>query len=80
MYKKGINSDSDIFLVKIKDKEEGIKIIKKAYKYANKDMLDNNIKRILNLKDKYKINDDINYNGIDIDKINKEIEEVNSKI
>ena len=57
-----------------------IVIIKKAYKYANKDMLDNNIKRILNLKDKYKINDDINYNGIDIDKINKEIEEINSKI
>ena len=78
--RKAINSDSDILLVKIKDKEEGIKIIKKAYKYSNNDMLDNNIKRILNLKDKYKINDDINYNGIDIDKINKEIEEINSKI
>lgn len=78
--KKAINSDSDILLVKIRNKNEGIKIIKKAYKYANKDMLDINVKRIINLKDEYKINDYINFNGIDIDKFNNDISKINSKV
>ena len=78
--KKAINSDSDILLVKVKDLTEGIKIIKQAYKYANKDMLDANVQRIIDLKNKYKITDDIDFNGIDVAKINDEIDILNSQI
>ena len=76
---------SDIVLIKIKDYSEGYKIINK-YKQilvSNKEnlqQLDEHVRRIVNVKDKYKINDDTSFNGIDIMKANEEIDLFNSKI
>ena len=78
--KKAINSDCDILLVKIKDKKDGIAIINKAYKYADKEILDVNVNRIIKLKDKYKLSDDRVKTKIDINKINNEIDLLNKKI
>lgn len=73
---------SDIILVKIKNEEEAIKLIDRYYKQVvNNDdltkLLDDSVKRIICVKNKYDINDDISYDGCNIDEINKEIEEIN---
>lgn len=78
--KKGINSDSDLLLVKIKNKKDGVAIFNKAYKYADKEMLDYNVDRIIKLKDKYKLSNDKIKGIIDIDKINNEIDLLNKKV
>ena len=75
--KKALKAPSDIVLVKIKTYEEGKKILDKYKKLYQKERLDNTVKRILNVKDKYKINDKINYSGSDISKINDEIDRIN---
>ena len=80
---KLINSDSDIVLVKIKD-NNNIKIIDKFIKYANNnieyiDKLDKCVDRIIKVKNKYNVNDDILVDDIDINKFNKEIEQLNDR-
>ena len=79
---KLINSDSDIVLVKIKD-NNNIKIIDKFIKYANNNheyinQLDKSVDRIINIKYKYNVNDEILIDDIDINKFNKEIDKLNN--
>ena len=69
-------------LVKIKEEKESIKMIDKYIKYANKNeemtkLLDDSVKRIIRVKEKYNVNDDISYRGAKIDEINKEIDKIN---
>ena len=76
-------SGSDIYLIKIKNDKEAIKIIDKYidYCYNNSEcmsMLDDSVKRIIRIKDKYNINDNIDYDGCKIDEINKEIDKINN--
>ena len=82
---KILKSDSDIVLVKIKNYKEGTKILEKYKKMLSKDKelkenLNKHVDRILAVKTKYNINDKTNFKGIDIDKINKEIDLLNKKI
>ena len=84
-YSRVLKSPCDLILIKIKELSDGYKIINKY-----KDMLDKNIEygqildrhvvRILDIKKKYNINDNISFDGIDVDEINKEIDSLNSKI
>ena len=60
------------------------KIINKIAKKVEKGKIDqnainNSVNKIITMKEKYKISDE-NVTGLDIDKINKEIEELNNKI
>lgn len=79
--KKAIGSGSDIILVKIKD-NDNFKIINKCIKYIESNsecikLLDDSVDRILKIKDKYNINDDISYGGCHVDEINKRIDKLN---
>ena len=79
---KILKSDNDIILVKIKNANEGYKIINKYKKILNKEInniekLNKHVERIIDVKNMYDINDTIDYNGIDIDKSNKRIDEIN---
>jgi len=81
--KKLFLSGSDIILVKLKDKNN-VKIIDKFIKYVSDnseylDEIDKSVERILGIKKKYMINDDIDYSDINIDKINKKIDDLNNK-
>lgn len=78
--KKAFLSGSDIILIKLGNKDKNIidkflKIIKKDDKCI--EMLDNSVKRIIKLKEKYNINDDISYEGCNIEQINREIDKIN---
>ena len=72
-----------ILLIKIKNGEDFSKLFNK-YKELLKKMnckeLDSSVKRIINIKKKYKITDQINFDGIDIEEVNKIIDLINSKI
>jgi len=82
---KALVSDNDILLIKIKDYNEGYRIISK-YKslllnnqeYINK--LDCSVIRIVSVKDKYKISDDNDIGKISIDDINVEIDNLNNLV
>ena len=80
---KALKSRSDILLIKIKNGEDFSKLFNK-YKELLKKMnckeLDSSVKRIINIKKKYKITDQINFDGIDIEEVNKIIDLINSKI
>lgn len=78
---KVINSGSDIILVKVKD-NSNIKIIDKFIKYVYDNPeyineLDSSVKRIIDVKNKYGVSDEILNDNIDIDKFNKEIDNLN---
>lgn len=81
---KALLADSDILLVKVKDANEGYKIIDKYKKILKnnkyKEKLNRNLERIIAIKDKYKLNDNIDNLGIDIDQINKKIDLLNNKL
>ena len=82
---KAIKTPADIILVKIKDYNEGVKIIKQYERMLLKDgelkdILRDNVKRIVRVKEYYKINDDTDYEGVNITEINKVIDEVNAKV
>jgi len=83
--RKMFSSGSDIMLVKIKSKKEAIKLINKYIGYVNENetyikMLDDSVKRIINVKEKYNINDNIDKINLDIDDINLEIDSINNCI
>lgn len=70
----------DIVLIKLKDKYDNF--IEKSVKYINKhpeylNNLDDSVNRIISIKKKYKINDDYDKIGCNLDNINKEIDELN---
>jgi len=82
---KALTSDNDILLVKIKDFNEGYRIINKYksillsnQKYISN--LDNNVMRIIDVKNKYMINGSINENTMGLDDINRKIDEFNDMI
>ena len=69
----------------MKDYNEGVSIINKYKKLLDNnnlllDKLDDSVKRIVTIKGKYDIKDDTSFDGIDIDKVNKEIDIINEKI
>ena len=78
--KKVVNSGTDIVLVKIKNRMDAIKIIDKAIHVVKEEELDKNVERIIKVKNKYKITDDINFKGCDVKEVNKEINKINSKV
>lgn len=80
--KKAFFSGSDIILVRVR-KDAG-KLIDKCIKMIDSnseymDMLNDSIERIIKIKEKYNITDDISYDGLDIDEINREIDKINKK-
>jgi len=73
---------SDLYLIKIKNENEAIRMIDKYIDLCNRDddcikILDDSIDRIIRIKNKYNINDYINYDGCNVDDINKEIDKIN---
>lgn len=77
---KAINSGSDVILMKIKNRNDAIKVIKKTINTINSDKLDRSVSRIIKLKEKYKINDKIDFDGCNIEEINKKINIINSQV
>ena len=81
---KTMISENDLILVKINNYNDGYKILEKYKKILNNkkylDELDDKLIRIINIKKKFKITDDINNIGCDIDKINSLIDNLNNKI
>jgi len=79
--KNAFISGSDIILVKIK-KDKVKKMINKCIKLASNNseyekIIDDSIDRIIKIKNKYNINDSIDYSGCNIDNINEEISKLN---
>lgn len=73
---------SDLYLIKIKNSNDVIKIIDKYIDLCNKDddcmkILDDSVDRIIRIKNKYNVNDNIDYDGCNVDDINKEIDKIN---
>lgn len=79
-----LKSSSDVILVKIKNKEDAMKIFQKYRKilfnsnYVN--ALNSSVERISTVKEKYNINDDVDNIGTNVAAINKEIDRINSKV
>ena len=77
VYKYG----SDIFLYKLKE-NSSINLIDKYISFMKENSnymknLDDSVSRIVRIKKKFNINDDVDDLGLDIDKINKEITRIN---
>lgn len=78
--KRAILSDSDIILMKIN--ENGRKTINKFIKLFSSNseyikLVNDSFKRIVSVKDKYRISDDVLYDGCNVDDINKDIDKIN---
>lgn len=78
--KNAFISGSDIILVRNSNKhfkmiEKCLNIVSKNKEYEK--ILDDSVCRILKLKEKYNVNDDISYVGCNVEEINKEIDIVN---
>lgn len=80
--KKLVNSGSDIILVKVKNNDNNvldkyIKMVSNDKDYIND--LDKSVERIVKLKEKFNVNDDLVSKIEDIDGFNKKIDELNKK-
>ena len=82
---KALKSCNDMLLVKIKNYNEGEKIInkykrilKKRQLYVNR--LSDNVNRILCVKKKYNINDNVLYDGVSISSVNDRIDSINGRV
>ena len=66
-------------MVKVKD--NNTKIIDKYIEYVRDnnciDLIDSSVGRILKIKEKYNVNDDVDYDGCNISLINNEIDRIN---
>ena len=83
--KKVLVSDNDVILIKIKDEHEGFKIINRYKEILLNNIecgkkLDNSVKRVINLKEKYKLSDKREYGKIKLNTINKEIDRINELV
>lgn len=81
--KKVFSSESDIILFKYRNNDE--RIINKVIKMVcdnkiDKEKIDKSVSRILSIKEKYNVSDDISNIGCDIVNINKEIDRINNYI
>lgn len=79
---KSIEAKNDILMIKYK-KGDIKKIYNELYKMIDsgkidKNLINNSYEKIINLKNKYKLSNDIKDGNIDIDEFNKEIIDVNS--
>ena len=84
MVNKSIQAGSNILMIKYK-KRDTKKLYDELYKMIDKEkisheLIENSYQKIINIKNKYKISNDISSEVIDIDRINKEIREVNGEI
>ena len=82
---KMLKSLADIILIKLKNNNEGYKLLNKYKKILEKDndkllLLDLMVERILRVKKKYKINDDVSFTGVDVEAINKRIDKINKEV
>ena len=75
--KKALKSSCDMLLVKVKTYEEALSFINKYKEIYDKTDLNSIVKRVLCIKEKYKITDRINYKGLNLKKINNEIDRIN---
>ena len=80
-----LKSINDIILVKIKDIESGYKIFDKYRKLLTSDNkyiehLDEAVSKIIKVKEKYNINDSMDFNGIDVTDINEKIDNINKEV
>ena len=78
--KSAFTSGSDIILFKYRNND--VKVINKVINMVNNNVIDidevnKSVERILRIKNKYCITDDIDYNGCNVDKINLEIDKIN---
>lgn len=78
---KAFLSGSDIILIKFKNKKN-VKIIDNFIKYINNNReyvteIDDSVRRIVDVKNKYNVNDNIEYDGLNIDEINNKINDLN---
>lgn len=81
---KSIEAKNNILVIKYK-KGDIKKVYNELYKMIDKGKIDKNLinnsyEKIINFKNKYKLSNDIKDGNIDIDEINKEIIDVNSKM
>ncbi|MGN1358115.1 MAG: glycoside hydrolase family 3 N-terminal domain-containing protein [Bacilli bacterium] len=81
---KSIEAKNNILMIKYK-KGDIKKVYNELYKMIDKGKIDKNLinnsyEKIINFKNKYKLSNDIKDGNIDIDEINKEIIDVNSKM
>lgn len=80
--KKAFLSGSDIILMKISSKNTGaiidkfIKLVGNNSEYMK--LVDESVRRIIRVKDKYEINDDVSYDKCNIKEINEEVNKLNS--
>jgi len=80
--KNAVTSGSDIILVKYKN--NGEKVINKVVDKVKNNKIDisfinNSVDRILKIKSKYKVNDNIDFDGCNIDRVNRRINDINAK-
>jgi len=80
-FKKAFSSGSDIILFKYNNGDE--KVINKIVDKVKNGIIDisdinRSVDRIIKMKEKYKINDNIDFDGCNIVKINKEIDKINN--
>lgn len=81
--KKAFNAGNDIILFRFKEKEER-RVINEIIKAAKKGKIketriDRSVRRIMKVKQKYQVSDDEEIKKIDIDEVNKKIEEIRCK-
>lgn len=76
--KRALKSSNDLLLIKIKKLKEGYKFINKYKKVHNYNELNTSVERILSVKKKYKINDNTDNLGVNIEEINSLIDEINN--
>ena len=81
---KSINSGCNVLMIKYK-KNDIRKIYSYLYKMINDKKIDinliiNNYNKIVDIKNKYRLSNNINNFYIDIDEVNKEIDKINEKM
>lgn len=81
--KKAFEAGNDIILFRFNEKEEKRvinQIVKETRKGKIKEVrIDRSVRRIMKIKEKYKVSDNEQIEKIDIDEINKEIEKIRNK-
>ena len=78
--RQAFTSGSDIVLFRFTPRDEK-NAIEQVYRMARSGTIkehrvNRSVNRILKLKQKYSISDDVNFNGVDVEKVNKEIQEI----
>ena len=75
--KKALKSSCDVLLIKVGTYEDALEFINNYKKNYNKIELDHIVERVLSIKEKFNITDNANYEGLDLKKVNNEIDRIN---